>query len=199
MPSFNRANYLRAAARVSEDELVALLQSKAPEGFTILYDQYAPNLYGVALRITASHAQAQDVVQEALVKAWLHLDQYDPAKGRLFTWLLNVVRNTAIDYLRSPHHRRSVGTDALEQADQQSRPPGSCSTSVDHIGLPEVLTGLHQDYQLLLEYAYFKGFTQVEIAQALEMPLGTVKTRMRAAIRHLRVLLRESVRAGASG
>lgn len=191
MPFSNRANCLRAADRRSESELVALLASKAPEGFSILYNQYAPNLYGVALRITASHAQAQDVVQEALVKAWLHLDQYDPAKGRLFTWLLNVVRHAAIDYLRSPHHRLSSRIDAVEDPDRQSRQLGNYSPSVDHIGLPELLAGLHQDYRLLLEYAYFKGFTHVQIARTLEMPLGTVKTRLRAAIMHLRVRYKE--------
>jgi len=191
MSSFNRAHHVRATGRLPESELVALLKSKAPEGFSILYDQYATNLYGVALRITASHAQAQDVVQEALVKAWLHLDQYDPVKGRLFTWLLNVVRHAAIDYLRSPHHRLSADVHLPEDDDGKSPPPGNYSTAVDHIGLAELLAELHQDQQLLLEYAYFKGFTQVEIAQRLEMPLGTVKTRMRAAIMQLRVRFKQ--------
>ncbi len=178
-----------------EDVLVDLLKRREERGFRLLYKQYAANLYGVALRIVRCPAIAQDVVQEAFVKVWRNIEAYDPAKGRLFTWLLNLVRHTALDHWRSMG--RLAGRklqDAGHIAQQlyggiNSQLPGYM-LQVDCIGLDQLLRRLCPEQQLIVEYLYFKGYTHTEAAQTLLIPEGTVKTRVRLALIHLRKLVR---------
>ena len=167
------------------------MQRKDPQGFSILYDQYAGNLYGLALRIVGSRAGAEEVVQDAFVKVWRKIHQYDPVKGRLFTWLLNIVRNTALDYLRSPQCLFSRNSHSLDTflADRAT-PEAHAHMVVDHIGLSAMLLQLPVEHQLVLEYVYLRGYTQAEAAGLLNLPLGTVKTRLRKAISDLRTLAR---------
>jgi RNA polymerase sigma-70 factor (ECF subfamily) len=188
MHSFNQKNYLRSPARLSESEQVALLKGKTPEGFSIFYNQYAPALYGLALRITSSRANARDAVQEALGKAWLHPDGYDPARESLFTWLLNMVRHAAIDCLRSSRYRPDSRADTPEDPDLRSTQPGSQPAGTGHTGLAVLPAGMDKDKRLLLEYTYFEGFTRDELAQKLGIPSETVQIRLRAAIMQLRIL-----------
>lgn len=191
MRSFNQAPLCSRRQMHTEDKLVALLQRKDPQGFSLLYDRYAGNLYGLALSIVGSTAGAEEVVQDAFVKVWRKIHQYDPAKGRLFTWLLNIVRNTARDYLRSSQchfSRNSHSLDTLlsDRATSEAYP----YMAVDHIGLSVMLLQLPVEHQLVLEYVYLRGYTQAEAAQLLNMPLGTVKTRLRKAITNLRTIAR---------
>jgi RNA polymerase sigma-70 factor (ECF subfamily) len=188
MPSSNRADYSGPSGRQSDSELVALLKGKAPEGFTILYNQYAPALYGVALRITSSRTQAEDIVQKVLAKAWLHPEEYDPARESLFTWLLNLVRHAAIDCLRSSPHRLSSQADIMEDPSSQSSQPGSYPAATGQTGSAELPAGPDQDKRLLLEHAYLEGFTRDELAHRLGMPSDTVPIRLRAALLQLRAL-----------
>ena len=179
-----------------EDELVGLLKRRQERGFRLLYEQYAPNLYGVALRIVRCPALADDVVQETFVKVWRNIEAYDPARGRLFTWLLNIVRSTALDHCRS---RIRLGFVELEAFPDPALQPGSDFSkalpeywlAVDGLGLDGLLTRLSPEHQLVLEYLYLRDHTHVEAAQALQLPLGTVKTRVRRALLHLRELTRE--------
>jgi RNA polymerase sigma-70 factor (ECF subfamily) len=177
---------------VSESQLVALLKRRDKGGFALLYNRYAANLYGIICRVVQSPEAAQDVLQDAFVKIWVNIDAYDPAKGALFTWLLNVARHTAIDYLRA-HKRRH----------DQYLPEGDLATvdryvyyepAVDGIGLEPLLASLPFQSQLLIDHFYFMGCTQEQVAQTFGMPLGTVKTRLRAAIRHLRSAAAEPVK-----
>ncbi len=181
-----------------EDELIGLLRCRQERGFNLLYKLYAENLYGVALRIVRSPAVAEDVVQETFVKVWRNINAYDPAKGRLFTWLLNIVRNTALDHWRS---RGRLAYQSIE-VDPGSFHQLACGCggrlpvyllSVDHLGLDTLLKSLSPEHQLVVEYFYLRGYTQLEAALALQLPLGTVKTRLRSALIHLRELAGEPV------
>ncbi|MCB0697191.1 MAG: sigma-70 family RNA polymerase sigma factor, partial [Chitinophagaceae bacterium] len=126
------------------------------------------------------------VLQEAFVKIWNNIDKFDPAKGRLYTWMLNLCRNTAIDKLRSKGEimkgKIRTGDDIVynEQNDL------STEQKTDTIGLRNVVAGMKPEYQSIVELAYFKGFTLDEISKSLDVPLGTVKTRMRKAMSILR-------------
>lgn len=187
------------SARIPESELVRLLRYQQERGFRILYDHYAVNLYGIALRIVRSEAAAQDILQEAFVKAWRNSHAYDPTKGRLFTWLLNIVRNTALDHWRSC--QRQMDRPDLETSPDFPLRSGQYDEDtvhgyhmeVDHLGLDSMLRSLSPEHQLVLDYFYFRGYTHAEAAEALNMPLGTVKTRLRIAIRHLKNLAGEAV------
>jgi len=176
-----------------EDELVGLLKRRQERGFRLLYEQYAANLFGVALRIVRCSAIAGDVVQEAFVKVWRNIEAYDPAKGRLFTWLLNLVRNTALDHWRSQGRLASQEIrDARDAAGQpEDDPTGQWPgylLPVDYIGVDQLLGRLSSEHQLVVEYLYLKGYTHTEAARTLQLPVGTVKTRVRMALIHLRAL-----------
>jgi len=175
---------------MDEKELVRLLRQREKRGFSLLYDQYSPALYGVVRKIVRSEELAQDVLQDAFVKIWKSIESYDSSKGTLFTWILNVARNTAIDRIRTQEFKQSLNaqsvTDASPQLDWQS----ASHLPVDHIGLEKVLPLLRPEHLEIIDYVYFKGFTQTEVAESLGMPLGTVKTRVRMAIDHLRKLLK---------
>jgi RNA polymerase sigma-70 factor (ECF subfamily) len=169
---------------IPEDELVALLMSKDKDAFRILYDNYSSTLYGIVLKIVGTTEVAEDVLQEAFVKIWKNISSYDKTKGRLFTWLLNIARNTAIDKLRAKNEKYQIQSidDSVYQVDKQS----SSTMKVDHIGVKQNVQQLKPEHRIIIDMAYYGGYTQEEISEELKIPLGTVKTRMRNAIIELR-------------
>ncbi|MEM6963488.1 MAG: RNA polymerase sigma factor [Bacteroidota bacterium] len=153
----------------------------------IIYDQYSPALYGVVLRIVHSEAIAEDVMQDAFIKIWKNGTTYDRSKGTLFTWMLNITRNTAIDKVRSKSYRNGEKIQTLDhhvynQASQNH------SIKPEEVGLKELLNGLDPKYKKVVDMIYFGGFTQKEVSEHLNIPLGTVKTRLRIALRELRTM-----------
>ncbi len=174
----------------TEEELVALLQSRSEAGFSYLYDHYAAALYGLLLHMSGQPEAANDLLQEVFVKIWNHFDRYDPAMGRLYTWMIQITRNTALDYLKSKHYRNSLQNQPLSAAVSNSGNQSGLPTT-DYIGLNKLLDQLDTDKKQLIDLAYFKGYTQDEISRHLGIPLGTVKTRLRAAFVILRKLLKD--------
>lgn len=156
---------------------------------TEFYDRYSAALYGVILRIVRKEEEAQDVLQEAMVKIWHSFQSYDASKGRLFTWVLNVCRNLAIDKIRSRQYRVSSHHQALDDSPAE-RQPAVDSFRPEHIGLQELTRQLNPDQKQIVDLLYFEGYTQSEVADELQLPLGTVKTRARAALRVLSKLIR---------
>jgi RNA polymerase sigma-70 factor (ECF subfamily) len=181
---------LESAFTYTESELVQGLKAKDQKVFGYLYDRYSPALYGVALKVLNDESNANDVLQEVFLKIWRNIDRYDESKGRLFTWMLNITRNSAIDTLRSKAHKmdqkiQDIGDDVHLYTGNLTVHP-----SVDHLGLSKVLEKLTKEQRIIIDLAYYKGCTQEEISKVLEIPLGTVKTRMRNAIIQLRNLLK---------
>ena len=180
-----------AQLTVQEQEIVRLLQTDDPRAMTLAYDHYAAALYGVALRVVQTEEAAQDVLQEVMVKIWRHRSRYDAGKGRLFTWMVNICRNAAVDALRSG--RFSAGTQVrLTQLPVHTAEGLRSETYVDGIGLRDVMTRLDDKYRAVIELIYFDGYTHKEVEEALNIPLGTVKTRVKIGLRDLRLLLRGS-------
>jgi RNA polymerase sigma-70 factor (ECF subfamily) len=180
----------RTLQGITEKELVSLLRQREKRGFTMLYDNYSSALYGIIRKIVRSEELAQDVMQDAFVKIWRGIDSYDASKGTLFTWILNVARNTAIDRVRSQEFKQTMGAQSLNNSSPHLEGISASHQSVDHIGLENVLPLLRPEHQEIIDYVYFKGYTQTEVAESLNMPLGTVKTRVRMAIDHLRKILK---------
>ena len=172
----------------SEEELISLLLERSERAFSVIYDAYSPVLYGIVLKIVRSEEVAEDVLQEAFVKVWQGVDKFDRSKGSLFTWLLNITRNHAIDYVRSKYARHQVSEagNSVSIGEEES-----FELPVDTIGMHEQIESLAPEYRVLIDLLYFKGYTQKEISDELHIPLGTIKTRVRAAFNQLRILLKE--------
>jgi len=169
-----------------EQELVASLRSKDNQAFGYLYDHYAGALCGVIKQIVGEAELSNDVLQETFVNIWRKIDSYDETKGRLFTWMLNIARNAAIDKTRSKAFQQAQRQQPL--ADGEALQP-SVKPGVDDYGLKKVLLKLKDEQRLLIDLSYYQGFTHEQIAKALDIPLGTVKTRIRSALTQLRALL----------
>ncbi len=170
----------------SEGELVSLLQSSDTLAFSYLYDHYSSALYGVILPIVNDAETANDVLQEVFINIWKKIDSYDSTKGRLFTWMLNIARNASIDVLRSKSFQNSRKNQPLAETVNWSGSYQVFQPDTETIGLHKLLERLKEEQRVLLELAYFKGYTHEEIAEIEGLPLGTVKTRIRNALIQLR-------------
>lgn len=168
-----------------EYELVTALRNKDDQAFSYLYENYSGALYGVIKQIVADAELSNDVLQETFVNIWKRIDTYDAEKGRLFTWMLNVARNAAIDKTRSKGYQQTQKHVPLDgEIIQPSVRPG-----IDDYGLKKLILKLKDEQRLLIDLSFFQGFTHEQIATALHIPLGTVKTRIRSALIQLRALM----------
>lgn len=174
----------------SEAYIVDLLKTQDKRAIAMLYDHCGAALYGVVLRIVGSESIAEDVIQDAFIKIWKNADRYDRQKGSLFTWVLNITRNTAIDTIRSSHYKRRQQMQPLDKTFSMNRSFTS-SINVDQIGLKEVVEGLDYKYREVIDLIYFRGYTQKEVEEELKIPLGTVKTRVRIGLRELRKIFQD--------
>lgn len=155
--------------------------------FSQLYDNYSAALYGVCLRMLEDEAEAQDALQSAMVKAWRNFSSFDHRKAGLYTWLLNITRNDCIDRIRSNGRKPAImNIDSSAGVVERQGKFSDYGVKVDNIGLREAVDRLDGDLRQVIDAAYFKGYTQQEISDEFNLPLGTVKTRMRTAIRELR-------------
>ena len=174
--------------KYSEQELVALLKEQNNDAFNYLYDHYSGALFTIINQIVPDKDTASDVLQEVFINVWRKISSYDETKGRLFTWMLNIARNAAIDKVRSKGYRDNQRTQSI--AEGESGMAMSSNPVVNDVGLKKVLTTLNEEYRKLIDLSYFQGFTHEEIAKMLGIPLGTVKTRIRTAISQLRTMIR---------
>jgi RNA polymerase sigma-70 factor (ECF subfamily) len=173
----------------SEEDLVALLKSGDESAFSYLYDHYSGALNGIIFRMINDTGLAEDILQEAFVKIWNNFSSYDPSKGRLFTWMLNITRNLAIDTIRSKGYKKQSKIQSSENAVDNVSNNINEKERFDALGLRNQVTLLKEDQKQIIDLAYFEGFTQNEISQKLGIPLGTVKTRMRSAISELKKIV----------
>ena len=168
----------------NESQLVVALQQQDRQAFAQLYDNYASALLGVINKVVNNIEAAEEILQDSFLKIWNNIHQYDASKGRLFTWMLNISRNTAIDYARvkkNNHQHDDLDTSVKNINAQHHEPPVQLDSSV-----AEMSKSLSGEHQKLIDLVYVQGYTQAEVAEMLEIPLGTVKTRLRAAIVQLR-------------
>ena len=173
-----------------EREMAGQLQRGEPEGIESLYDRYGRLAYSLAFRILNDIPAAEEVVQEAFVALWRNAPAFDASKGTLRSWLVSIVRNRAIDRLRGLRKRAHVGP--LEDAEGRAGVPDaweSVSMELERKQVREALAALPAEQRRTLELAYYGGFTQAEIAAQMEVPLGTVKGRMRIGLEKVRTFL----------
>jgi RNA polymerase sigma-70 factor (ECF subfamily) len=179
---------LAALRSLPDQELVSLARERNADAFEVIYDRHASAAYSLASRICGTRAMAEDVVQEAFLSLWRRLDDYDPARGELRSWLLRIVHNGAIDRLR--HGRMQDGRRASDEGieDRLEAPERTDLEVEQREQAGEVRTALDalpSEQRRVIELAYFEGLSQTQIASLLEMPVGTVKGRMRLGLTKL--------------
>lgn len=174
--------------KYSEDELVAALQRNDRIAFEYLYDNYSGAIYHVICKVVKEGELAQDIMQEAFLKIWRNIASYNPDKGRLFTWMINIARNGAIDALRSEGRKPEMDDiqEKINQADLSSHVENPTS-SMDMRSLVEKLK---PERRLLVDLIYFQGYTHEEVSEKLSIPLGTVKSRIRTALQDLKLFFK---------
>lgn len=180
--------------KFSEDMLIRALSEKNEIGARALYDMYSASLFGVISGIVTETALAEDILQEAFIKIWNNFGQYQPERGRLFTWMVNLARNLAIDTVRGKAYRQTALHVDLQEAGTELAATETAYSPLEY-RMTQAAVGLLQPRQRqVLELIYFKGYKHVEVAEALQMPLGSVKTCCRAGILQLRAFYAGDIR-----
>ncbi len=147
---------------------------------------YRAALYNNILQVIPETEPAADVLQEVFTGIWKNIDKYDETKGRLFTWMLKLTRNMAINQTRVKNFKVHSKNEDINNYVSVIEEKNSVADNFNHIGLRQQVHKLRPEYKDVLELSYFQGFRQEEVAAALKIPLGTVKTRLRNAIIELR-------------
>ena len=173
---------------LSEAELIDAIREKKRIGAEALYDMYSASLYGIISRMIPDEELAQDLLQETFVKIWNSIGSFDEHRGRLFTWMVNVARNLAIDKLRSKDYKNTSQNQDIENSVNLIDDQRSTGFNPETVGVKELVDQLKPESKAILDLVYFKGYTQIEASEELGIPLGTVKTRIRLAIITLRKL-----------
>ncbi|MGC4037708.1 MAG: RNA polymerase sigma factor [Chitinophagaceae bacterium] len=170
----------------AEEMMVHCLCSGNERLFAKLYDRYSAAIFGLIIKWINDSGTSENLLQEVFLKAWRNRHLYDAEKGRIFTWLHNITRNVCIDHMRSKAHKKSRVSVLHEDLSELLKTGSSERFLPDIIGLKRIIRTLKHEEKEVVELMYFKGLTQKEIAEIMNVPLGTVKTRVSRAIRNLR-------------
>ena len=171
---------------IPEEELITLMKAQSKEGFDVLYTNDSNAFYAIILRNIKDPLIAEDLLQEAFIKIWRNIEKYDPAKARLFTWMICIVRNSCIDYLRSPGHRAHQSV--KDEPDDTNAVSQTRDREVDY-GLLAVVDRMEPKYRDVIHTIFYHSYTHGEAAEALGIPLGTLKSRVKTAL----VMLKSSL------
>jgi len=171
---------------LTEEELVLALTNREKIAIEALYDMYSSSLFGVISRIVINVEVAEDVLQETFLKIWHSFSGYSSEKGRLFTWMVNIARNLAIDKIRSKDFKNQDKNRELENNVTFIDEQRNTVYKPELLGIKELVETLKPEQKAIVDLIYFKGYTHVEAAEELNIPLGTIKTRLRMAIQLLR-------------
>lgn len=185
------------AERLADEELMPLIGAKDPEAFAVFYDRHDGAAYSLAYGIVGERAAAEDVIQEAFISIWRSGARFDRTRGSVRSWMLSIVRNRAIDLLRSKAGKAPKLTfddDAiLEQRPSEELTEEEAMRRETANEVRGALGELPGEQSKVIELAYFGGFSQSEISRMLDVPLGTVKGRMRLGLEKIRGELAEGL------
>lgn len=173
-----------------DEALLRDVAQRQPDALMALYARYGAAVYGMALRVTRQTGAAEEVTQDIFFKVWQQPDRWNPALGRFISWLLASTRNASIDRLRRERRSGQAEQAPLELVADTlgDDSPFDDPLWADGQELRRLLNAMPAEQRQLIELAFYKGYTHSELAELLRLPLGTVKTRLRAAIHRLRAL-----------
>ncbi|MBD2757141.1 RNA polymerase sigma factor [Spirosoma validum] len=164
-----------------EAALLTLLRSDDQKAFEELYGRFAPRLLTCLMEIIQNQAQSEDLLQDSFIKIWRHLPQYDPLRGRLFTWMLRITRNVAFTHLKLSR-RAEQRIDDFDYDSLGAVTPSYYAVGLDHW----IKSTLGPHHRQLIDLVYLQGYTRQEVADQFGLPLGTVKSSVHQAIKRLR-------------
>lgn len=176
---------------MQENEIIHQLQIGNEKAFEAVYTMYSKSLYGIIYNITRDEAVSEELLQDVFLKIWNNASSYDSDKGRFFTWILNIARNASIDRLRSKDFKNTRSNLKSDNFTDILESKTNTAGRLDAIGLEKYVEILEPICKKLIDLLFFKGFTQKESAEKLQIPLGTVKTRNRVCIDKLRAYIVE--------
>ena len=184
---------------LADEEVMRLVQEGNPRAFEMLYDRHGGASFSLAYRMVGNRVTAEDVSQEAFLSIWRSKARYQPDRGSVRTWVLGIVHHRAIDALRRNlvHERRRSSAEGIEErleAPERERTDVEAARREDALHVRDALKDLPDEQTRVIELAYFGGFSHSQIAEMLQMPIGTVKGRMRLGLEKLRKGLAETVR-----
>ena len=184
----NQGKRLRQYLLLADEDLISLVEGGDAEAFAVLYDRHSRPAYSLAYRMMGERQAAEDLVQDAFLKTWRSAGSYRTERGSVRTWILSIVHNRGIDQLRSLASRRRTHQKVEASAPKSQPSEAFAETWRNSQGeqVREALKTLPEEQLKILELAYFSGYTHVEIAELLGLPLGTVKGRMRLGLKKIR-------------
>lgn len=164
-------------------EFLQQLKAKDIKAFEQLYTMYNGAIYAVLLNILKQNEVAEDALQESFFKVWNNLENYDASKSSIYTWILNISRNTALDILRKQNVRANINNKSFEVNEEMATTQG---TNINVIGVSKWVNKLSKEQQIAIKAVYYNGLTHQEAAEALQIPLGTLKSRVKTALNNLK-------------
>ncbi|TYB73917.1 sigma-70 family RNA polymerase sigma factor [Bizionia gelidisalsuginis] len=166
-----------------EIEIVELLKNGDKKAMTLLYNNYSSALLGVIKKVVSDNDLAQDVLQESFIKVWKNAKSYNPEKAKLFTWLYRIAYNSAIDKVRSTNNKSQK---EIQIEDSNVYKLTTNCLNQDTLDIKKHLSSLDLKYQIVINALFFEGMTQQEASDELEIPLGTIKSRLKIGLRELK-------------
>jgi RNA polymerase sigma-70 factor (ECF subfamily) len=183
---------------LDEQELMAAVVRGDASAFSALYDRLSPVVLGMCLRVLRDRAEAEEVLGDVFLDLWRRSDRYDPSRGGVAAYLVTLARTRAIDRLRAGARRRAREAEPLDQGTAPGPDPHAGTVAREtrrHV--QQAMGELSEVQRRALELAYFEGMTHTEVAAALGEPLGTIKTRIRQGMLHLKERLQAAYEQGA--
>jgi RNA polymerase sigma-70 factor (ECF subfamily) len=188
-----RVNY----ETLTDEALLALIAVSDRHALAALYDRYGRRVFALAARMLGDSGASEEVTQDVFLSVWRRVSSYKAGRGRFTTWLFSIAHNRTIDELRRRRRERYRENPTLEDhvdlPSESAPPPEEVVARSEGEMVREALETLPPEQRAVIEMSYFGGFTQVEIADRTGQPLGTVKTRMRLALKKLRLALTERI------
>jgi RNA polymerase sigma-70 factor, ECF subfamily len=173
---------------LADEDLISLVEADDADAFATLYDRHSRAAFSLAYRMMGERQASEDLAQDAFLKVWRNAGSYRAERGSVRTWILSIVHNRGIDQLRSHASRRRT-QDKIEASAPRSQPSEAFAETwrnSQREQVREALSTLPSEQLKILELAYFSGYTHVEISELLNLPLGTVKGRMRLGLKKIR-------------
>ena len=171
---------------IGEELLIEQLKLNNRKAFEYLYDNYSSALYGIILKVLKDEEKAADTLQDSFLKIWRSMSSYDAAKGSIFTWMLNIARNRASDKLRAETRPEIVVF--WDRLPEEDIIPVSVQSPLATIDVRSIVSRMVPEKKQVIEMVYFQGYTHEEVSERLNVPLGTIKSRVRRALTDLRTI-----------